>query len=471
MIGAGSVVFCKTLMSDIMATPALYDSEFVLMSPTESKLRRMEAFGRRMIQANGLNASVWATTNRQEAIRDADFVVVMIQVGGLEAFELDYLIPLKYGVDQCIGDSLGPGGIFRGLRTIPVLVDIARDMRQLAKPDAVMLQYANPMAANCLALGLAGSVPFVGLCHGVQTTLDLIAGYCGVPKEDIVYTCGGINHMDWFLRLEHKGRDLYPLLREVFEKPEYYKNEKVRGEVFRHFGYFMTESTGHLSEYVPWFRKNASALAAYCDEPGFGGESGAYYKYTKALAAKYARHDPLEYESPKIESRSVEYCSYIMEAVVTGRPFRFMGNVRNDGYITNLPDGCCVEVPCFADKTGLHPTRIGALPPQCAAACMTNVNVQILTAQAALSGDPERAMHAVALDPLTSAVCTLREIREMCGELLAAERKWLPQFEGKQLRSVPAVHIPEDCRPVDVPLDPALAINKRFATLIEQQTE
>jgi len=471
MIGAGSVVFCKTLMSDIMATPALYDSAFVLMSPTESKLRRMEAFGRRMIQANGLNASVWATTNRQEAIRDADFVVVMIQVGGLEAFELDYLIPLKYGVDQCIGDSLGPGGIFRGLRTIPVLVDIARDMRQLAKPDAVMLQYANPMAANCLALGLAGSVPFVGLCHGVQTTLDLIAGYCGVPKEDIVYTCGGINHMDWFLRLEHKGRDLYPLLREVFEKPEYYKNEKVRGEVFRHFGYFMTESTGHLSEYVPWFRKNASALAAYCDEPGFGGESGAYYKYTKALAAKYARHDPLEYESPKIESRSVEYCSYIMEAVVTGRPFRFMGNVRNDGYITNLPDGCCVEVPCFADKTGLHPTRIGALPPQCAAACMTNVNVQILAAQAALSGDPERAMHAVALDPLTSAVCTLREIREMCGELLAAERKWLPQFEGKQLRSVPAVHIPEDCRPVDVPLDPALAINKRFATLIEQQTE
>ncbi len=471
MIGAGSVVFCKTLMSDIMATPALSDSEFALMSPTESKLRRMEAFGRRMIQANGLNATVWATTNRQEAIRDADFVIVMVQVGGLEAFELDYLIPLKYGVDQCIGDSLGPGGIFRGLRTIPVLVDIAHDMEQLPKPGALMLQYANPMAANCLALGQAGCVPLVGLCHGVQTTLDLVAGYCGVPKEEIVYTCGGINHMDWFLRLEHNGRDLYPLLRELFERPEYYKNEKVRGEVFRHFGYFMTESTGHLSEYVPWFRKNADALAAYCDEPGFGGESGAYYKYTKALAAKYARHDPLEYESPKIERRSVEYCSYIMEAVVTGRPFRFMGNVRNEGYITNLPDGCCVEVPCFADRTGLHPTRVGLLPSHCAAACMTNVNAQILAAEAALSGDPERAMHAVALDPLTSAVCTLREIREMCGELLEAERKWLPQFEGKQLRPVPAVHIPNDCRPVAVPLDPALAINKRFATLIEQKTE
>ena len=214
----------------------------------------------------------------------------------------DYEIPLKYGVDQCIGDTLGPGGIFRGLRTIPVLVDIARDMQALAKPGAIMLQYANPMAGNGLALGQVSPVAFVGLCHGVQTTLDLIAGYCGVPKSEITFTCGGINHMDWFLTLEHKGRDLYPRLRELFEKPEYYKNEKVRGEVFRHFGYFMTESTGHLSEYLPWFRKNQKALDLYCDEPSFGGESGAYYKYSKALAAKYAKHDPLEFESAKVES-------------------------------------------------------------------------------------------------------------------------------------------------------------------------
>ncbi len=470
MIGAGSVVFCKTLLSDIMATPALEDSELALMSPTESKLRRMEAFGLRMARENGLPAQVWATANRQEAIRDADFVVVMIQIGGLDAFGIDYEVPLKYGIDQCIGDSLGPGGVFRGLRTIPVLVDIARDMKALAKPGAVMLQYANPMAANCLALGRAVDVPFVGLCHGVQTTLDLIAGYCGVPKEEIVYSCGGINHMDWFLTLRHKGRDLYPRLREVFEKPEYYKNEKVRGEVFRHFGYFMTESTGHLGEYVPWFRKNRNALDLYCDEPGFGGESGAYYKYTRALAAKYAEHDPLEYESPKIESRSVEYCSYIMEAVVTGRPFRFMGNVRNDGCISNLPDGCCVEVPVFADAGGLHATRVGSLPPQCAAACTTNVNVQILGASAALEGNTEHIVHAVAMDPLSAAVCTLREIRDMCREMLQAERRWLPQFEGKEIRPAPAIDIPADCRPVAVPLDPALAINKRFATLIEQQT-
>ncbi len=470
LIGAGSVVFSKTLMSDIMATPALADSEFALMSPTESKLRRMEAFGNRMIKENGLPAKVWATTVRQEAIRDADFVLVMIQVGGLEAYAIDYGVPLKYGIDQCIGDSLGPGGVFRGLRTIPVLVEIAQDMHSLARPGAIMLQYANPMAANCLALGKVSEVPFVGLCHGVQTTLDLIAGYCGIPKEEIVYTCGGINHMDWFLTLNHHGRDLYPQLRELFEKPEYYKNEKVRGEVFRHFGYFMTESTGHLSEYVPWFRKNRRALDLYCDEPSFGGESGAYYKYSRTLAAKYAGHDPLEYESPRIESRSVEYCSYIMEAVVTGIPFRFMGNVRNEGYISNLPEGCCVEVPTFADAAGLHPTRIGNLPPQCAAACMTNCNVQILSALAALEGDTEHVVHAVAMDPLSAAVCTLRQLRDMCSEMLEAQRKWLPQFEGKRIRSVPCIHIPVDCHPVAVPLDPALAINRRFASLIERQT-
>lgn len=468
MIGAGSIVFCKTLMSDIMATPALAGSEFALMSRTEPKLRAMEAFGQRMLRDNGLPGSVWATLDRAEAIRDADFVVVMVQVGGVEAFGLDYKIPLKYGVDQCIADSLGPGGIFRGMRTIPLLVEIAKDMERLAKPGAILLQYANPMAANCLALGKASKVSFVGLCHGVQTTLDLISRYCDVPKEEITYTCGGINHMDWFLRLEHKGEDLYPDLRAVFERPEFYKNEKVRGEVFRHFGYFMTESTGHLSEYVPWFRKNSKAMGLYCDEPSFGGESGAYYSWCKAIADIYAEHDPLETESTRVDHRSVEYCSYIMEAVVTGKPFRFMGNVRNDGYITNLPRGCCVEVPTFADDTGLRPTVVGDLPPQCAALCMTNVNVQLLAAEAALNADPERLVQAVALDPLTSAVCTLGEIREMCTEMLEAQREWLPGFHGRYIRQKPVISIPADCEPVDVPLDPALAIGKRFSTLLER---
>lgn len=466
MIGAGSIVFCRTLLNDILSTPSLADSEIALMSRTEPKLRAMEDFTRRMIEANGRPARVWATLDRREAIRDADFVVVMIQAGGVEAFEMDYKIPLKYGVDQCIADSLGPGGLFRALRTIPILVDIARDMEQLAKPGAIMLQYANPMAANCLALGQATPVSFVGLCHGVQTTLDLIARYCGVPKEEIVFTCGGINHMDWFLSLSHNGRDLYPLLKERFESPEFYKNEKVRGEVFRHFGYFMTESTGHLSEYLPYFRKSAQALKTYCDEPSFGGESGAYYSWCRTVADFYATHDPLQFESPALEPRSVEYCSWIMEAVATNRPFRFMGNVRNDGYITNLPAGCCVEVPTFADAAGLHPTVIGALPPQCAALCMTNVNVQTLAAQAALNSDPEMVMQAAALDPLSAAVCTLDEIRRMASEMLEAQRQWLPNFAGKRIAPKPAISIPDDCVAVDVPLDPALAIGKRFGTLI-----
>ncbi|UCC22531.1 MAG: alpha-galactosidase [Planctomycetota bacterium] len=471
MIGAGSIVFCKTLMNDIMATPALADCEFVLMDLDKPRLQRMETFAKQMLADNNIPGKVSATTKLTEAVKDADFVVVMIQVGGVEAFGIDYKIPLKYGVDQCIGDSLGPGGVFRGLRTIPVLVDIAREMEKLARPGAIMLQYANPMAGNCLALGRASNVPFVGLCHGVQTTLDLIARYCEVPKNEITYTCGGINHMDWFLTLEHKGRDLYPLLREVFEKPEYYKNEKVRGEVFRHFGYFMTESTGHLSEYVPWFRKNKDALELYCDEPSFGGETGAYYNWCKAIAEKYAKHDPLEFESTKIEKRSVEYCSYIIEAVATGNPFRLMGNVRNDGYITNLPPGCCVEVPTFADDNGLHPTVIGDLPSQCAAACMTNINVQILAGEAALDADTEKIVHALAMDPLTSAVCTLKQARDMAAEMLEAQRQWLPQFKGKNVAPKPTISIPKDCKPVDVPLDPALAIGKRFGTLIEQETD
>ncbi len=471
MIGAGSVVFCKLLMGDIMATPALAGSEFALMSRTWPKLAAMEDFGKRMLKDNGLEGSVWATLDRREALRDADFVVVMIQVGGVEAFGIDYQIPLKYGVDQCVGDTLGPGGIFRGLRTIPVLVDIARDMQELSRPGALMLQYSNPMAINCLALGHASDVAFVGLCHGVQTTLQEMATWLGIPKEEITYTCGGTNHLDWFLRLERDGQDLYPRLRRVLEQPEYYKADKVRAELFRHFGYFMTETTGHTSEYVPWFRKTQAARDLYCDEPGFGGETGAYYAWCNAVAEKYAEHNPLEYESTLLEGRSVEYCSYIMEAMVTGEPFRFMGNVRNDGYIKNLPEGCCVEVPTFADDTGLHPSTVGYLPAQCAALNQTQVNVHTLTAQAALEGDTEAIVHAMAMDPLTGAICTLKEIRAMATEMLEAQRQWLPEFKGKNIRPAPTILIPPGTQAVEAPHDPAQAILRRFIKLVEQETD
>lgn len=465
IIGAGSIVFCKTLMLDILATEGLEDTEFALMAPSTRRTPYVEAFVEKVIEAHDLPAKVWITTDTREAVRDADYVITTFQVGGIEGFEADYKIPLKYGVDQCIGDTLGPGGVFRALRSIPVMLDLAQDMEELC-PEALILQYVNPMAMVCWALGTT-NVRFVGLCHGVQTTLDLISGYVGVPKAQIDFLCAGINHMGWFLKLEHNGKDLYPLLRERFELPEYYVNEKVRGEVFRHFGYFMTESTGHLAEYVPWFRKNQMALDLYCDEPGFGGESGAYYGWCEYVANKYAEGDILAGEPVELPPRSVEYGSYIIEAMETGRTFKLNGNVTNGGMITNLPPDCCAEGPLFADGAGLHKTIVGDLPPQCAALNMTNINVQRLAVEAAITGDPEHIVHAIALDPLTSAVLTLKDIREMASEMLAAQRQWLPQFEDKIIRPTPTISIPKDVKRAKVPIDPALAILARFGELAE----
>lgn len=466
IIGAGSLVFCKTLMNDFLGTPALAGSEYSLMALTDTRLDKMHSFVQRMIDDNGIDATVTKTTDRREALRDADYVVVMIQTGGVDAFQIDYEIPMKYGVDQCIGDTLGPGGVFRAARHIWALMEIAEDMRELC-PNALLLNYANPMAMCCWALGTVEGLNFVGLCHGVQTTMDLIASYTGHEKDEIDFTAAGINHMGWFLKLEKDGEDLYPLLKDRFEQPAYYVNEKVRGEVFRHFGYFMTESTGHLSEYLPYFRKSQEALDRYCDEPSFGGETGAYYAYCRDLAEKFAHTDPLSIETTALQPRSAEYASHILEAKETGVPFRLNGNVRNDGYITNLPNGCCVEVPIFVDRMGLHPTVVGDLPPQCAALNMTNVNVQGLAAQASLEGNAEMLMQAIALDPLTSAKLTLKEIRDMTSEMLEAQRKWLPQFGEESVKSMPSIDIPDDITPVDVPLDPALAIANRFGKLAE----
>lgn len=464
MIGAGSLVFCKTLMSDFLATPALEGSEYRLMALSHKRLDKMRGFVERMIKDNGVKATVTATTDRREALRGADYVVVMIQAGGVAEFKQDYEIPLSYGVDQCIGDTLNPGGVFRALRHIPALLEIARDMQEVC-PNAILFNYANPMAMCCWALGRVPGLQFVGLCHGVQTTMDLIASYTGVKKEEIDFLAAGINHMAWFLKLERNGEDLYPILKRNFEKPGYYVNEKVRGEVMRHFGYFMTESTGHLSEYMPYFRKNQKALDLYCDEPSFGGESGAYYKYCAMLAEKFNTTDPLSIESTKLGPRSAEYCSHIIEAKEMGEVFRLNGNIRNDGYISNLPDGCCVEVPIYVDRMGLHPSVVGNLPPQCAALNMTNVLVQGLTVEASFTGDPELVMQAVALDPLTASVLTLDEIRRMVAEMLEAEAGYLPQFAGKSLRKVPAIRVPKNVKRQDVPVDPALAIANRFGKL------
>lgn len=463
IIGAGSIVFCKTLILDILATEGLEDTEFALMAPSTRRTPQVERFVNRVIKANGLPAKVWVTTDRREAVKDADYIIATFQIGGIKGFEYDYKIPLKYGVDQCIGDTLGPGGVFRSLRSIPVMLDLAKDMDELC-PEAYLLNYVNPMAMVCWSLGTT-SVKFVGLCHGVQTTMDLISGYVGVPKDEIDFICAGINHMAWFIKLEHNGKDLYPILRERFEKPEYYVNEKVRGEVFRHFGYFMTESTGHLAEYVPYFRKNKKALELYCDEPGFGGESGAYYYWCESVADKYNEQDILAGEPEELPSRSIEYGSYVIEALETGRTFKLNGNVINGGMITNLPPDCCAEGPMYVDRTGIHKTIVGDLPAQCAALNLTNINVQRLTVQAAITGDPEHIVHACAMDPLTGAVLTLKEIRGMASEMLEAQKQWLPQFEGKTIRPTPTITIPKDVKRADVPVDPALAIMARFQEL------
>jgi alpha-galactosidase len=465
IIGAGSIVFCKTLILDILATDGLEDTEFALMAPSTRRTPYVESFVKKVIEANDLPASVWLTTDTREAVKDADYVITTFQVGGVEAFEMDWRIPLKYGVDQCIADTGGPAGVFRGLRSAPPMLDLARDMEELC-PNAFLLNYVNPMTAVCWVLGTTG-VKFVGLCHGVQTTMDLISGYVDVPKDEIDYVCAGINHMAWFLTIEHNGQDLYPLLKQRFEQPEYYVNEKVRGEALRQFGYFMTESTGHLSDYLPYFRRNQELLDLYCDEPAFGGESGAYYKYCKYVADKYASGDILADEPVELPSRSIEYGSYIIEAMETGRTFKLNGNVINGGMIANLPADCCAEGPIFVDRTGLHKTFVGDLPPQCAALNLTNINWQRLTVEATLTGDVEHIVHACALDPLTGAVASLKEIREMASEMLEVQRHWLPQFEGKIIKPTPTISIPKDVKRADVPLDPALAIMARFDELGE----
>lgn len=464
IIGAGSLVFTKQFLNDMFGTPCMAGSTYYLMGPTMWKLEKMKVYADQIIEKNGIDATIVCTTDRREALKDADFVVTVFYIGGNRAFGYDVEIPQKYGIKQCIGDSMGPGGFFSLFRQVPVMLEIGKEMDELC-PNAYVLNYVNPMGAMCTAINRGTNMKAVGLCHGVQTTMDLISAYTGVPKDEIDYVNAGINHMDWFLKLEHNGKDLYPILRENMEKPEYYKNEKVRGEVMRQCGYFMTESSGHLSEYLPWFRKNEKALNTYCDEPMFGGETGAYLKFKRMIQEKFKATDVLSIESGELEPRSKEYCSYIMEAIITGKPFKFSGNVPNHGFITNLPSDATVEVPVFADKEGFHPTYIGKLPKQCAAMNMSNITAQDLAADAAIKGDVELAFWAIAMDPLTSAVCTLKEIRDMVNEMFLAEKEWLPQFDMKDLKKLDTIVIPDDVVPAEVPEDPALAINHRYSVL------
>ncbi len=433
-IGAGSTVFAKNLIGDILSFPELTDCELALHDIDADRLRTSAIVAHKVAEALGATPVITSTTDRRAALEGAHYVICMIQVAGYKpGTVIDFEIPKQFGLRQTIADTLGIGGIMRGLRTIPVLLDICRDMEAVC-PDALLLQYVNPMAMICWALSRAMTIKTVGLCHSVQGTAHQLAGDINVPLDEVNYLCAGINHMAFYLKFERNGEDLYPLLREVAASGKipvrWHETggipDAVRYEMFGRLGYFVTESSEHLSEYTPWFIKH--------DRPDlierFGIPLDEYIHRCEVQNAAWdGMRDYLERPDATVKhERSEEYGSRIIHSMETGRPRVIYGNVPNDGLIDNLPAGCCVEVPCLVDKNGIQPTRIGALPPHLAALMQTNINVQALTVEAALSGKREHIYHAAMLDPHTSAELDLDQIWQLVDELIAAHGDWLPAY-------------------------------------------
>lgn len=423
-IGAGSVVFTKNLLGDILLDDELKECEIALMDIDEERLRVAERMAHKLAKATKSNPKITATLNRKKALDEADYVICSIQVGGYKpSTVIDFEIPKKYGLRQTIADTVGIGGIMRGLRTIPVLISIARDMEELC-PNAWLLQYSNPMAMNCWALAEATRCKFVGLCHSVQGTAWELARDLNIPYEEINYLCAGINHMAFYLRFEHKGHDLYPELMRIAEEGKAPAYNLVRYEMLKRLGYFVTESSEHFSEYCPFFiRRDRPDLIEKFNIP--------LDEYIRRCEVQNAMWEKMQAEidsdaplpPPK---KSAEYGSLIIHSIETNTPRVIYGNVRNHGLIENLPSDCCVEVPCLVDKQGIQPTKIGRLPEQLAGLIMTNVNVQSLTVKAALTGIRDYVYHAAMLDPHTSAELTLDEIWALVDELIEAHGEFIP---------------------------------------------
>jgi alpha-galactosidase len=463
-IGAGSTVFAKNLMGDILSYPELANSTLTLFDIDQERLRTSEVVAHNLARTLEVNPTIEATTDRRRALDGADYAICMIQVGGYKpGTVIDFEIPKQYGLRQTIADTLGIGGIMRGLRTIPVLLAMCRDMEELC-PDVTFLQYVNPMAMNCWAIGRATKIKTVGLCHSVQGTAEQLAFDIGVPIEEINYICAGINHMAFYLRFERDGQDLYPLIRKVAEEGREPDWNRVRYEMFRRIGYFVTESSEHFAEYTPWFIKRdrpdlvetfnipldeyirrCEVQIAEWGEMRQALESSdldALARYERrrveARLAELAKEDPeraahyrqVWEESQQTEKvrRSHEYGSLIIHSMETGQPRVVYGNVPNTGLIDNLPQGCCVEVPVLVDKSGLQPTKIGAVPPHLAAMMQTNINVQSLVVEAALSLKREHIYHAAMLDPHTAAELSLDQIWSLVDDLIAAHGEWLPAY-------------------------------------------
>jgi alpha-galactosidase len=434
-IGAGSLVFTRNLCGDILLVPSLQDSTISLMDIDPGRLEESRRIVQSIVDRRKLPAIIEATTDRKSALRDADYVITTFQQGGLEAYKLDIEIPRKYGIEQCVGDTLGPGGVFRALRTIPVLFDICQELDTVA-PDALLLNYVNPMAANCWAIDAATGRPHIGLCHSVQGTSEMLAQWIDVPYNEVTFSCAGINHQSFFLEFRRGKDDLYPAIWDAIERPENYGQEPVRIDLMKQFGYFVTESSGHASEYVPYFRKNRimveeELVPKFTDEVNYWfdyGRTGGYLRHCLNRIQKFQNEFGDILAAEPASTRSHEYGSYIIEAIESNSPISVNGNVPNNGLIDNLPEGCCVEVPCLVSGNGIQPTKFGPLPPQLAALNRTNINVQELIVEAALYTDVDYIYHAVTLDPLTAAVCTLPEIRAMVDEMLEAQKHWLPEF-------------------------------------------
>jgi alpha-galactosidase len=431
-IGAGSLEFTRDLARDILTFPLLQDATLWLMDINAERLEFARKSVQRIVDLGGYPAQVEATLDRAEALQGADAVVCTILAGGTEVWRHDIEIPMKYGVDTNIGDTRGPSGIFRALRTIPVMLDIIRDVERLC-PDAIFLNYTNPMAMLCRALQRESFVSVTGLCHSVQGSAMMLARWIGAPFDEITYTCAGINHQAWYLEYKWNGKDAYPLIREaVMHKPEIYNEEIVRNEMFLHLDYYVTESSGHNSEYNWWFRKRPDLIERYCTH-GTGWNPGVHayilqeYQEREHTWKDEARQWFAE-DSPISLERGLEYAAYIINAWKGGEVFSFNGNVPNTALITNLPEGACVEVPVFVDRAGFHPVHVGPLPPQCVTLTHVSVMVEEMAVEAALTGDPRLVFQAIAHDPLTAAVLSLAEIRDMVNEMLRQNRDYLPQF-------------------------------------------
>ncbi|NLW51261.1 MAG: alpha-galactosidase [Candidatus Brocadiaceae bacterium] len=431
-IGAGSFGFTRGLVRDILTFPLLKDATLSLMDVNTERLD----FARRAVQAiadkGQYPARIEATMDRREALQGADAVVCTILAGGVNVWRHDIEIPKKYGVDTNIGDTRSVSGIFRALRTIPEMLAICRDMEELC-PDALLLNYTNPMAMLCRAMQRESTIQATGLCHSVQGTAGMLARWIRTPMDRIDYVCAGINHQAWYVRFEKDGKDAYPLIRRALRKPEIYNEEQVRNEMFLALGYYVTESSGHNSEYNWWFRKRPDLIEKYCTH-GTGWNPGEYAYILNEYASRQKTWKKQVREwfrkgAPISLERGHEYAAAIINARVGGEPFEFNGNVPNTGIIPNLPEGACVEVPVVANRRGINAFHVGPLPPQCAALNNISIAVEEMAVEAALTGDPTLLYQAICYDPLTAAVLSLAEIKDMTREMLKRNRRYLPQFK------------------------------------------